>query len=240
MDREKSGTDLSAYRCCHQIQQCGKIIARAEPGSLQSTWPSRSKKILRRSCFVTGPVVGALLVARRRPASPGRGLALLGIISLVLGFGSVVVGWLGVLHGKSKRDWLCRRVITERLRQSHFQAFCCRWPAISSSLHGKAAEEEYRALRRTWLDPIRDQLTLHAGAELTEFLDQESETKCWLTPRCGDFAGAQDRAAWQAPSSLKPSFECTLCCHQREPARESTELSEVPLGSVDAVNDNAG
>jgi hypothetical protein len=27
MDREKSGTDLSAYRCCHQIQQRGKIIA---------------------------------------------------------------------------------------------------------------------------------------------------------------------------------------------------------------------
>ncbi|MGA8756770.1 MAG: hypothetical protein WB611_10615 [Stellaceae bacterium] len=28
MDWEKSRTDLAAYRCCHQIQQCGKIIAR--------------------------------------------------------------------------------------------------------------------------------------------------------------------------------------------------------------------
>jgi hypothetical protein len=150
----------------------------------------------------------------------------LGIIALLLGLVSIWLGLFGVLHGSLKRDWLCNRVITERLRQFHFQAFCCRWPQIVRSLRSEADAREYTAQRRAWFDPVKGQLTLHAGAELTELLEDESEAKCWLHPvtpalptqEGGDLAGQlTSRVELQIQSSLPA-----------ERANEgSTELSAV-------------
>jgi hypothetical protein len=50
-----------------------------------------------------------------------------GLIAAFLGVVSILIGFGGVLYSGAKRRWLHNRVMTERLRQFHFQAFVCRW-----------------------------------------------------------------------------------------------------------------
>ncbi len=47
----------------------------------------------------------------------------LGLIGALLGVASVLIAFCGVIHGARKTDWLRDRLITERLRQFHFQTF---------------------------------------------------------------------------------------------------------------------
>ena len=61
------------------------------------------------------------------------------------GIMSVVIGLWGVLYAKSKRQWLRQRLMTEWLRQFHFQTFVYHLPEIVASLGKSGDVEAYRS-----------------------------------------------------------------------------------------------
>lgn len=70
---------------------------------------------------------------------------LIGFASALAGVMGVVIGLWGVLYARSKKEWLYRRLVTERLRQFHFQTFVCRLPDVAGSFNRNSAD--YRGRR---------------------------------------------------------------------------------------------
>jgi hypothetical protein len=101
--------------------------------------------------------------------------AFLGVVSILIGFG-------GVLYAGAKRRWLCNRVMTERLRQFHFQTFVCRWREIAASLNGTKTANDYIEQRQDWFHRLFATLPVRLGSELIDLLNDESPSRCWLHP----------------------------------------------------------
>jgi len=101
--------------------------------------------------------------------------AAMGVVSLLLGS-------IGTLAGRSKRRWLCGRVMTERLRQFHFQTLVCRLEEIVASARDASARQKYLEARRGWLAAYRLAYEGHLPARLRETLDDEAEENVWLHP----------------------------------------------------------
>jgi hypothetical protein len=125
--------------------------------------------------IVTGTI--SLVIAAATPTAWA-----LGLLAAICGLASIVVGLGGVLYAEAKRRWLCNRVMTERLRQLHFQAFVCRWREIIRSLAGPEALRHYTEQREIWLNRFLTPFPGQLDSELTDLLDDESATKCWLHP----------------------------------------------------------
>jgi len=106
----------------------------------------------------------------------------LGLIAAICGVGSIAIGLGGALYAGAKRRWLCNRVMTERLRQFHFQAFVCRWREIAASLGGPDAAKTYADQRETWFNRFMLPFPGQLDSELTDVLDDDSAEKCWLHP----------------------------------------------------------
>jgi hypothetical protein len=117
----------------------------------------------------------ALFTAAASPSARWQGIvaALCGLISIAIGLG-------GVLYAGAKRRWLLNRVVTERLRQYHFQAFVCRWRAIAASLIGGEAARAYAEEREIGLHRLMAPYPGQLDSELTDFLEDETDAKCWL------------------------------------------------------------
>jgi len=111
----------------------------------------------------------------------------LGTTAGALGVVSVAIAMGGVLFRTKKRSWLQDRLMTERLRQFHFQTFVCRIPEIFASLDAwnpsAAAEYEERE-REVWFDEFRDRYENDLPARLTAMLDDEALPEIWLH-ECG-------------------------------------------------------
>jgi hypothetical protein len=120
----------------------------------------------------------ALAIAAATPKAQGWGL-----IAAICGVFSIGIGLGGALYAGAKRRWLCNRVMTERLRQFHFQAFVCRWREIAGTLAGPDAARAYIAQRETWFDRFIAPYPGQLDAELTDLLDDETASKCWLHPK---------------------------------------------------------
>jgi len=105
-----------------------------------------------------------------------------GLIAAFLGVVSILIGFGGVLYAGAKRRWLHNRVMTERLRQFHFQAFVCRWREIAASLGGTQTANGYREQRQDWFHKFLATLPVRLDPELTDLLDDESPSRCWLHP----------------------------------------------------------
>jgi hypothetical protein len=73
---------------------------------------------------------------------------LLAVASACFGIAGVAIGGLGLLYAQRKRDWLCHRLMTERIRQFHFQTFIFHAPDILKSLKGGEAEAKAFAAQR--------------------------------------------------------------------------------------------
>ncbi len=117
----------------------------------------------------------ALFTAAASPSARWQGL-----VAAVCGLISIGVGLGGVLYAGTKRRWLLNRVVTERLRQYHFQAFVCRWRAIAAALAGGEAARAYAEEREVGLHRLMAPYPGQLDSELTDLLEDETDTKCWL------------------------------------------------------------
>jgi hypothetical protein len=104
----------------------------------------------------------------------------LAIGAAVCAVGSVVIGLAGLLLFRAKNEWLYRRLLTERLRQFHFQTFICRLPQILASVNGEAAIDNYRQQRNIWLAQFKSRFDGKLGAELGTILLDDEERDIWL------------------------------------------------------------
>jgi hypothetical protein len=93
---------------------------------------------------------------------------------------SIAVGLGGALYAGAKRRWLLNRVMTERLREFHFQAFVCRWREIAASLAGPEAARAYAETREIGLHRLMAPYPGQLDSELTDLLEDETDAKCWL------------------------------------------------------------
>jgi hypothetical protein len=117
----------------------------------------------------------ALFTAAASPSARWQGIvaALCGLISIAVGLG-------GALYAGAKRRWLLNRVVTERLRQYHFQAFVCHWRAIAASLVGGEGARAYTEAREIGLQRLMARYPGQLDSELTDLLEDETDAKCWL------------------------------------------------------------
>ena len=106
----------------------------------------------------------------------------LAVVSAVVGLASLVIGLSGVMFRKSKSAWLCRRLMTERLRQFHFQTLVCRLPEIIASSAGAPAVQHYLDQRAGWFAQFRRCFDDCQPDELQKILDSSETVDFWLHP----------------------------------------------------------
>jgi hypothetical protein len=98
----------------------------------------------------------------------------------IAGIASVFVGNFGVLFGRNKRKWLQNRLMTERLRQFHFQTFVFRLPEILASLQSQEGRDHFKAARAIWFEAFRAQVERKIPAALVSVLDEDGDRDIWL------------------------------------------------------------
>jgi hypothetical protein len=104
----------------------------------------------------------------------------LAVISAVCGLAGVVIGGTGVLFAARKREWLHRRLMTERIRQFHFQTFVFRAPEILHSLDGKEARAAFLLKRKAWFEEFHAYFHGKLDEQLLIVLENEKQTDIWL------------------------------------------------------------
>ncbi len=107
---------------------------------------------------------------------------LVGFASSLLGFSSIVVGGLGVFSAKSRDAWLHHRLITERLRQLHFQLLVARMPQVLAAVEDPTTLDAFVAERRGSLAAFAMAYEGHETSKLKGVLDDSDEAEFPLVP----------------------------------------------------------
>jgi len=104
----------------------------------------------------------------------------LALTSALLGIGGVVIGGIGVLHSEKKRRWLHSRLMTERIRQFHFQTFIFRLPDILESLESPTSRQAFKDKRAVWLDQFNTAYVDKVDSQFTDIIQDEDGGDVWL------------------------------------------------------------
>lgn len=104
------------------------------------------------------------------------------LVAAGCGILSVLIGALGLLYGQTKRNWLYMRLMTERLRQFHFQTFIYLLPEISASVHDEGAEAQFVFARAAAFAAFRRKMEGHLEAELSAVLNDEESNLGFANP----------------------------------------------------------
>jgi hypothetical protein len=86
------------------------------------------------------------------------------------------------MFSRSKKEWLYRRLMTERLRQFHFQIFPCRLALIAESFTGPQGKQTYFTERRKWLAAFELRFRNRVSSEFAGLLQSEEFSGVWLHP----------------------------------------------------------
>ena len=106
--------------------------------------------------------------------------SLLALVAAGCGLAGILIGGVGVLYAERKRRWLHQRLVTERLRQFHFQTFVCRIPEIQKSLRNEEAAAAYLLSRSLWFDELKAKFSGKLDTEFAKMSDEHGETDLWL------------------------------------------------------------
>lgn len=104
----------------------------------------------------------------------------LAAISAVCGLTGVVIGGTGVLFAARKREWLHRRLMTERIRQFHFQTFVVRLPEILHSLGSGEARTAFLLKRQAWFEEFHAHFHGKLDEQFVLVLQDEKQADIWL------------------------------------------------------------
>ena len=104
----------------------------------------------------------------------------LAVLSAICGLCGVIIGGGGVLFAGKKQEWLYRRLMTERIRQYHFQTFVSRLPEILRSLGGGEAKDKFLGERKAWLASFIARFEGKLDVEFAETLEDERGRSTWL------------------------------------------------------------
>jgi hypothetical protein len=126
----------------------------------------------------------------------------LAAISGACGILSFLIGSVGVLFAGRKRNWLCCRLVGERIRQFHFQMIVSRLPEIAASLREDGGKISFISERNVWFESFKAHLVGKVDSTLTAILREENSIDPWLH----DSAGAVP-AEIQQSKDLNPIFD---------------------------------
>ena len=141
---------------------------------------SQAKRRSRVAGFAAIAIGGlALVMAAFESVFDSLNVQFLAPLAAGLGALSVLAG-SRILHGSAKRAWLRDRLMAERLRQLHFQAFALKLPSMARSLDGPVAREAFLEERRRWLQAFQFRFEGGEDAELSMALDDEDSEELWL------------------------------------------------------------
>jgi hypothetical protein len=115
-----------------------------------------------------------------RPGSDDWTGVTLATISGALGVLSFLVGTIGVLTAGRKRRWLHCRLMTERLRQFHFQTFVFRFPEIIDSLTDNVAKLQFLSNRALWLDSFKVRIVGKLDSAFAAVIRDDDSAEAWL------------------------------------------------------------
>jgi hypothetical protein len=104
----------------------------------------------------------------------------LALVAAGCGLASVLIGGMGVLYAEKKRRWLCQRLITERIRQFHFQTFVCRQVEIMKSLKNEETRAAYCLNRSLWFEEFKAKFAGKLDVEFAETVDEQGGAHVWL------------------------------------------------------------
>lgn len=104
----------------------------------------------------------------------------LGAIAAVCGLAGVIIGGTGILFAARKQEWLHRRLMTERIRQFHFQTFVFRLPEILRSLSGEEAAKAFVSQRAIWFEDFKARFDGKLEEQFVSVLEDERQTGMWL------------------------------------------------------------
>lgn len=102
------------------------------------------------------------------------------VVSGVCGLAGVVIGGTGILFARKKEEWLHGRLMTERIRQFHFQTFVFRLPEILRSLRGEEAKAAFSLERKLWFDEFKARFQGKLDEQFTGTLEDETQEEIWL------------------------------------------------------------
>jgi hypothetical protein len=149
--------------------------------------PANTLKKKRRASGVSAIAMGvlALVGAASAPLLPEGNSAwpvALGALAALLGIASMVVGGFGVFSSSSRDAWLHHRLVTERIRQFHFQNLVCRLPDVLNAIENKQAMELFLEQRRARLAAFAMDHEGHETSKLKAVLDDSDESEFQLVP----------------------------------------------------------
>jgi hypothetical protein len=143
---------------------------------------NRAKRRARKAgLWAIGLVWFALVIASSEHFLAGTELATpLAVISAACGLIGVIIGGTGILFAAKKQEWLYGRLLTERIRQFHFQTFVFRWPEILRSLSGEEARIAFQVQRKLWFDEFHARFHGKLDAQFTSTVEDETQKGMWL------------------------------------------------------------
>lgn len=147
-------------------------------------------------------------------------------LTAVSGVASIAIGVWGLLWFRAKVTWLQNRLVTERLRQFHFQAFICRINDIIESLASDAAAKTYVEKRVAWFADFRARVINGRLAEFTDLVSDNPTIAPWLYSPCAPILKNAGKVASDDPV-LKQIFDAYCALRIRHQLRYSGyKLSE--------------
>jgi hypothetical protein len=88
---------------------------------------------------------------------------------------------MGVLFSRNKRLWLFQRLMTERIRQFHFQTLAFRLSDILASLRDDHARDEYKTKRQGWFEAFKKRMEGKLDGEFAQIIrDDDPGVEVWL------------------------------------------------------------
>jgi hypothetical protein len=142
--------------------------------------PANAEKARSRKWGYTALALGlfALMTAAAYPLYENRCVASpLGFIAAFCGVSSLIIGYSEVLFGKAKRRWLYQRLMTERLRQFHFQTLIRHLPEVLDSIK-KESKADYEKLRDKWFTGFKVGHEDKLAGKFSELMGGEGQV--WL------------------------------------------------------------
>ena len=102
------------------------------------------------------------------------------LVCLMTVFGVAIGLWMA-LYGKTKQEWMQNRLLTERLRQFHFQSIINNLPIVLEAIETQNFDE-WRAARAKALSIFSSFSMKDVSEALVKVLDDEGEEEAWLNP----------------------------------------------------------
>jgi hypothetical protein len=150
---------------------------------------NRARLIVRSLGFmgVFGATVALLAIVTKDlwPRDPGGAepSRWLGLSIEVAGMIAAIIAVGGLWLGPWKTAWLTSRLMTERMRQWHFQLFVRRGQEVEKGLRTPVGLEAFKQQREVWFAKFISEYENNPGGKLRGFIADQHHPETWLHPK---------------------------------------------------------